>query len=258
MTERIIIGDFRDFLDMPEWQDALVVSDPPYNQGYHYDQYRDRLHEDDYADLLRSAFLGRRCVVIHYPEETVNVLGPILGQCDEVVSWVYPSNTAKQSRLVTWWGCRPDMSRVGQPYKNPNDKRIRERIKAGKMARSYDWWEINQVKNVSKAANPHPCPIPYELARRIVITTTSPGDTVIDPFCGSGTVIQAAADLGRHAVGFDIDGTYADYAAGAVLTKPDDPKPRAAEQLAPVCGACSQCYDRVPDECGQPEVLLGL
>jgi DNA modification methylase len=256
MTARIIVGDFRDYLDMPEWQDALVVSDPPYNQGYHYDQYRDRLHEDAYADLLRAAFFGRRCVVIHYPEETVNVLGPILGQCDEVVSWVYPSNTAKQSRLVTWWNCKPDMSRVGQPYKNQDDRRIIERIKQGKMARLYDWWEINQVKNVSKAGNPHPCPIPYELARRIILTTTDEGETVIDPFCGSGTVLQAAMDAGRNALGFDVDAKYADYSASSTFSEAEQPR-EDAERLSPVCGACSQCYDPDPSDCGQSEMIGG-
>jgi site-specific DNA-methyltransferase (adenine-specific) len=255
MGARIIVGDFRNYLDMPEWQDCFVVSDPPYNQGYHYGQYGDSLHDDEYAGLLRTAFWGRKSVVISYPEETINVLAPILGEVREVVSWVYPSNTAKQSRLVSWWGCRPDFKRVGQPYKNPTDKRIAARIAAGKMARLYDWWDINQVKNVSKARNPHPCPIPYELARRIVLTTTEPGDMVVDPFCGSGTVLQAATDAGRRAVGFDIDREYADYSAGSVLATPEDDEMATAEELAPVCGACSGCYDRDPLDCGQPEAI---
>lgn len=207
----VIHGDFRDYLDMPEWDNALVFSDPPYNQGYHYDAYHDSLHQDEYADLMRSAFAGRRAVVIHYPEETINVLGPILGACQQVVSWVYPSNTAKQSRLISWWGCKPDLRRVGQDYKNPTDKRIAARIKQGKRARLYDWWEVNQVKNVSKKDNPHPCPIPYEVARRVILTTTEPGDMVIDPFAGSGTILRAAVDCGRSALGFEIDQAYVAY-----------------------------------------------
>jgi len=208
----VIDGDFRQHLDRFE-PSALVFSDPPYNQGYHYDAYRDQLHQDDYAELIRAAFAGRRACVIHYPEETINLLGPILGQCSQVVSWVYPSNTAKQSRLVSWWGgAIPDLRRVGQDYKNPTDKRIAARIAAGKRARLYDWWEINQVKNVSKADNPHPCPIPYELARRVILTTTEPGQLVIDPFAGSGTILKAAVDNGRRALGFDIDPSYTEYA----------------------------------------------
>lgn len=196
---------------MPEWDDALVFSDPPYNQGYHYSAYRDQLGDDEYAALMRSAFGGRRAVVIHYPEETINVLGPILGECQQVVSWVYPSNTAKQHRLISWWNCKPDLQLVGQDYRNPTDKRIAERIARGERARLYDWWEVNQVKNVSKRENPHPCPIPYEIARRIILTTTEPGDTVIDPFAGSGTILKAAEDYGRVAIGFEVDERYFNY-----------------------------------------------
>ena len=129
-----------------------------------------------------------------------------------MVSWVYNSNTAKQSRLITWWNCKPDFRKIGQPYKNPTDKRIAARIAAGKTARAYDWWEIDQVKNVSKKDNPHPCPIPYELARRIVVSTTEPGDLVCDPFAGSGTVLLAARNAGRRYVGYEMDAKYADYA----------------------------------------------
>lgn len=134
------------------------------------------------------------------------------GGIRQVVSWVYNSNTAKQHRLITWWNCQPDFKKIPQPYKNPTDKRIAKRISEGKTCRGYDWWEINQVKNVSKKDNPHPCPIPYELARRIVASTTKPGDLVCDPFAGSGTVLKAAQDLGRKAIGFELDQIYADYA----------------------------------------------
>ena len=56
--------------------------------------------------------------------------------------------TAKQHRGIGFWNVHPDFRKVGQPYKNPNDKRIAKRIAEGKKARLYDWWNINQVKNV--------------------------------------------------------------------------------------------------------------
>ena len=118
-----------------DWDEALIVSDPPYNQNYHYKQYSDTLTQKSYEELLVAAFKGRRAVIIHYPEESINVLPRLLGECQEVVSWVYPSNTRKQHRLVTWWNCKPDFSKLGQAYKNPQDKRIAARIQLGKMAR---------------------------------------------------------------------------------------------------------------------------
>ena len=207
----VIIGDAKELIATVS-QDAFIISDVPYNQGYHYATYKDRMGADDYLAMLHTVFAGRKAVIIHYPEETINLMGGgAMGRCEQVVSWVYNSNTAKQSRLVTWWNCKPDFRKIGQPYKNPTDKRIAKRIAEGKTARAYDWWEIDQVKNVSKKDNPHPCPIPYELARRIVVSTTEPGDMVCDPFAGSSTVLLAARDNGRRFMGFELDPLYADY-----------------------------------------------
>lgn len=221
MINNIIHGDFRDFLsDIPE--DAFWISDPPYNQKYHYGIYGDNLPTTEYSNLLLSAFDGKKSVIILYPEETVNLLGGgTMGKVEQVVSWVYNSNTAKQSRLISWWNCKPDFTRIGQPYKNPTDKRIKKRIEEGKTAKGYDWWEINQVKNVSKKDNPHPCPIPYELAKKIILSTTKEGDTIVDPFAGSGTVLKAARDAGRNYIGFDIDKNYTEYAKKQLLPPTD-------------------------------------
>lgn len=209
---KIIHDDFRSHLDKftPE---AYVISDPPYNQGYHYYEYKDSMNVTHYGDMLKYAFSEWKSVIISYPEETINAISKVMtvDTCKQSVAWVYNSNTAKQHRLITWWNCKPIMERIGQPYKNPTDKRIKKRIAEGKQARLYDWWEINQVKNVSKKGNPHPCPIPYEVAKRIVLTTTNEGDLVIDPFAGSGTILQAAKDAGRDYLGFEIDKTYVDY-----------------------------------------------
>lgn len=207
----VLIGDARELIkDVP--QDAFIISDIPYNQGYHYATYRDNLEIAEYVEMIRIVFQNRKSVVISYPEEMMNLVAPALGPVRQSVAWCYNSNTAKQHRLITWWNCQPDFKKIPQPYKNPTDKRIAARIAAGKTCRAYDWWEINQVKNVSKKENPHPCPIPYELARRIVASTTEPGDLVVDPFVGSGTVLKAAQDLGRKVLGFELDKTYADYA----------------------------------------------
>lgn len=192
--------------------DVFFISDPPYNQGYHYSAYKDRMNKDEYAEMLRNIFGNRRSVIIHYPEEMMQIMGG--GQFDlkEIVSWVYPSNTQKQHRLVAWFNCKPDMKKIPQPYKNPTDKRIIKRIKDGKMARSYDWWEINQVKNVSKKNNPHPCPVPVIVMEKIILSTTNEGDTVCDPFMGSGTTGVACKNLNRNFIGIELSRDYYEIA----------------------------------------------
>lgn len=215
MINTIHNDDFRNHLSLfNSSSNCFVISDPPYNQGYHYNEYEDDQDIDDYGLMIQDAFGGQQSVIIHYPEETMNIVAKVMNAdwCEQSVAWVYNSNTAKQHRIVSWWNCKPDMTKMGQPYKNITDKRIAKRIADGKEARLYDWWEIDQVKNVSKAFNTHPCPIPLKLAKRIIQITTEPGDTVIDPFAGSGTILLAAKELGRNYIGFEISKEYCDIA----------------------------------------------
>jgi DNA modification methylase len=58
----------------------------------------------------------------------------------------------------------------------------------------------------------HPAPYPVELAERLVRMFSFVGDTVLDPFLGSGTTSVAAAKTGRNSVGFEVDGHYFDMA----------------------------------------------
>jgi DNA modification methylase len=203
---QIINKDFRD-CKIPK---GLTITDPPYNQGYHYNGYKDRISADDYFFLLSKIPLP--CVIIHYPEETINLLPKAIGvKCEQVVCWVYNSNTGKQSRLISWWGCKPDFRKVRQPYKNLNDKRIQKRIAEGKTgAKIYDWWNINQVKNVSKEKTEHPCQIPEEVIGKIIKTTAEENQTIIDVFAGSGTTSKVAYDLGYDTISYEVDKKYCD------------------------------------------------
>lgn len=200
----IINDDFRNH-KIPK---GLTITDPPYNQNYHYSKYSDKLNLNEYIDLLSK--IPKPCVIIHYPEESINILPIAMNtKCEQVVTWVYNSNTGKQSRLISWWGCKPDFRKVTQPYKNQNDKRIKKLIESGKTgSKIYDWWEINQVKNVSKEKTSHPCQIPEEIIKRIILTTAESNQLIIDPFGGSGTTAKVAKDLGLDSLIFEVDETY--------------------------------------------------
>lgn len=195
---------------------GLVITDPPYNQKFGYDIYDDDLTDAQYLELL-ATFRANPCVFIHYPEETFRYVAQVMGAPKEVVTWVYNSNTKKQSRLITWYNCKPDFSRIKQPYKNLTDKRILELIKNGSEGSDiYDWWNVEQVKNVSKEKTAHPCQIPEEIYRRIILTTTEIGDMIIDPFMGSGTALKVAKELGRKAIGIEISPDYCNIARNRI------------------------------------------
>ena len=59
----------------------------------------------------------------------------------------------------------------------------------------------------------HPSPKPLGLMCRLVEVVTAPGATVLDPFMGSGTTLRAAKDMGRKAIGIEVDERYCEIAA---------------------------------------------
>ncbi len=187
----------------------IVVTDPPFNVGYHYNDYNDNMGSDEYYQMLQEVFQYSKFVVIHYPEEIYKIAFQVGYFPEKVVSWVYNSNTAKQHRDIAFFGVKPDFKKYGQDYKNPTDKRIAKRIADGKRARLYDWWEINQVKNVSKDKTEHPCQMPLEVMKRIIAIL--PEDyIIIDPFAGSGTTALACKELGRKFIMIEQDKKYID------------------------------------------------
>lgn len=204
----IFHADCRDVC--PLYPGALVVTDPPYNIGYHYDDYSDNLEVEEYQELLRAS-CRLPSVVIHYAEALCALSWTLEELPKKMVAWIYNSNTARQWRGIAWWGVEPDFTKDSQPYKNPTDIRIAQRIANGEAARLYDWWQIEQVKNVGKEKTEHPCQVPLAVMKRILKIT--PHELILDPFLGSGTTLRAAKDLGLKAVGIEINERYCEIAA---------------------------------------------
>ena len=182
----------------------LIISDPPYNIDFDYPEYDDAMSEEEYIEMF-TLLQQMPCVFIHYPEEMIKYVCSGMGAPEEVVSWVYPSNINRQHRLIAWWNCKPNFSKVKQPYRNQTDKRIQQQIANGSEGTAiYDWWEIDLVKNVSSEKQPYTNQIPEEVIARIIKTTAQPGDVVVDLFNGSGTTVSVAEKLGFDWIGIDI------------------------------------------------------
>lgn len=185
-----------------------IVTDPPFNIGYHYNKYKDRMKEEKYFEWLADVFTGFPLVCIHYPEALYKLSYQLGLFPERVVSWVYNSNTAKQHRDIAFFGIKPDFNKVKQPYKNLTDKRIQKRIAEGKIGcKLYDWWNINQVKNISKEKTDHPCQMPLEVMKKI-IGILPDSYVYIDPFMGSGTTGVACKQLDRDFIGIELDEEY--------------------------------------------------
>lgn len=126
-------GDCVDVLHNIDKENSVIVTDPPFNIGYKYASYKDKMETNEYYDWLLSVLTaaGNQFVCIHYPESLYELAIRTGKAPQKVVTWVYNSNTAKQHRDIAFWGIKPDFRKVIQPYKNPTDKRIRKRIEMG-------------------------------------------------------------------------------------------------------------------------------
>lgn len=209
---QLINGDCREILKKIDLEKAIIVSAPPFNIGYHYETYKDRLNDDEYIAMLKEVFEGKKSVVIHYPESLYKMSVAMNKVPERVVSWVYNSNTARQHRDIAFFDVIPDFKKVRQPYKNLKDKRIQKRIAEGKSsAKLYDWWNVNQIKNVSHEKLDFPCQMPLEVMKNII--GILPEDyIIIDPFMGSGTTGVAAIECKRDFIGIELDKKYFEIA----------------------------------------------
>lgn len=75
------------------------------------------------------------------------------------------------------------------------------------LGRRYNWWIMHNFNSTD-----HPATMPYSLARDHMRTWSREGDNILDPFMGSGTTLLAAKNLGRKAIGIEIEERYCEIA----------------------------------------------
>lgn len=111
------------------------------------------------------------------------------------------------------------MQRKPGGYRKPTDMQ-RETSRIAKD--DFGQW-FQQIWNITGVSTrQHPAPFPLELATRLVRMFSFTGDTVLDPFCGSGTTMIAALRTGRNSIGVEIDPEYCRMAARYLKAETND------------------------------------
>lgn len=96
-------------------------------------------------------------------------------------------------------------------YRSPTaDQEARSRIENEDYARWFSpvWADVS-----GQLRREHPAPYPVEIPRRLIRMFSFTGDTVVDPFLGTGTTSVAAIETGRNSIGVEIVPTYIDQTA---------------------------------------------
>jgi site-specific DNA-methyltransferase (adenine-specific) len=227
----LIRDDFLSTTAIPERSVDLIVTSPPYNVSIEYGAVRDDISYSEYLEFTRRwlararAFCrddGRLCLNIPL-DKNLGGQQPVYGDILQIArkaGWRYHStiiwNEQNISRRTAWGSWRSARA----PYVIAPVEVIlvmyREQWRKTRPGMSdisrdefIDWtngvWTFGGEK---RKKTRHPAPFPVELPRRCIRLFSYVGDTVLDPFLGSGTTLLACAELGRKGIGVEIDPVY--------------------------------------------------
>jgi site-specific DNA-methyltransferase (adenine-specific) len=252
-VNQIVQGDsIRTLNDGPEGWVDLVFADPPFNIGYLYHGYDDRLKTEDYLKFSRQWMTAVHralkptgsfylAIADDYAADLCVIARRELGfTMRNWIIWHYTfgqqpkmkfarSHThilyfTKDAKQFTF---NPDAVRVASARQttyadaraNPKGKLpddvwfLRPQEAPEHFGSDSDTWYVSRVCGTFKEREGwHGCQMPIAVLNRIITSSSNPGDIVLDPFNGSGTTTVAAALLGRQYVGIDQSDEYVDYA----------------------------------------------
>jgi site-specific DNA-methyltransferase (adenine-specific) len=245
---RLVLGDAREMPYVPDQSVHLVVTSPPYWNLKRYNDTTGQLgHVADYEKFLgaleqvwgecfRALVPGGRLVCVvgdvclsrrSYGRHMVMPLhADIVVMCRRIgfdnlnpIIWDKISNANYEVENGSKFLGKPYepnaiikndiefilMQRKPGGYRQPTE----EQRRLSKLSKKeYADWFRQFWTMTGASTRQHPAPFPLELANRLVRMFSFHGDTVLDPFCGTGTTMLAALNAGRNSIGVDIDPEY--------------------------------------------------
>ena len=219
--------------DIPSSSIDLVVTSPPYNVGIEYSSYEDSKALDEYLEFSRSWLTrcwewlkpdGRICINVALDTTTptpfslgatMTTLAQEVGfRYQSTVVW-YKQNLQKRTAWGSWLSasapyvmapveviillCKERWQKLSKGVSDITPEEFK--------AWTNGFWSFNPE---SRTRIGHPAPFPIELPKRCIKLFSYVGDTVLDPFAGSGTTLIAAHALNRNVIGLEIDRGYCD------------------------------------------------
>jgi DNA modification methylase len=174
---------------MPDNSVDAVITDPPYGNGTAYKSYDDTRPN---LEQLTAALMPQCLRISEKSFVTCGVKNMWLyPEPTWTMCWVNPAGIGSSSWGFTCW--QPILAYGKDPY-----------LQDGKGRRPDTFFQ----KSTDKSGADHPVEKPANFMRWLIERTTREGDTIFDPFMGSGTTGVACVQTGRNFIGCEIDPEY--------------------------------------------------
>jgi len=211
----------------------MTFADPPFNLNKRYNSYKDRKVLDAYLDWCREWLAEMVRVTkptgslfVHNIPKWLTYYSCYLNTVADFkhwIAWDAMSTPLGKTLMPTHYGilfyARDKTLNKFYELRHPH-KRCR---KCGVLLKDYGgkkgglhpfgplvsdvWTDLHRIKHAHRR-DEHPCQLPETVLERLVLMSTDEGDTVLDPFAGTGTTLVAAKRLGRNYVGIELDPKY--------------------------------------------------
>ncbi|MCR8455506.1 MAG: site-specific DNA-methyltransferase [Candidatus Korarchaeota archaeon] len=242
---KIIFGDCRNMSEVPNESIHLVVTSPPYYNApfdypylfKSYDDYLDLIRSVA-KELKRVLAPGR---IACFVTQDVRIEGKLYPICSDIIRIMIESGFKYRDRII--WKKPEGYIRISRrsgviiqhpypmyyypdniyeeiiifqkgefdySYLKSLDSKILEESKVDiEVFNKEKWylsvWEITNVLPLKGRPEEGIAAFPEEIPRRLIKLFTFKGETVLDPFLGSGTTTKVAKELGRNSYGYEID-----------------------------------------------------
>jgi site-specific DNA-methyltransferase (adenine-specific) len=225
-----ICGDvIQELSKMPDKSISLIVTDPPYNLNKDYGNNKDNLEFAEYLKFskrwLSEAYRILKddgSLYIFMGMKYISYIYTILEQdlCMYFNSWITWYYTQGIGKTKGFSPRHDDILMFTKHQKkftfNLDDIRVPQKfyrsINNMRGANPGNVWEFSHMHYCNKNRQNHPTQKPEALYERMILASSNEGDTILDPFVGSGTLLRVCQQTNRKGIGIDINPQYIEMA----------------------------------------------
>ncbi len=253
----------------------LIICSPPFNVGICYKNHEDTMPHADYLSWIRNIWKackrvlvvgGRICINIDAtmnlegnPEDRKERVHPLhvdfTNQLRELgyiyrgeICWTKQNAPGKDTAWGSYCLCSNPHIRRNSEYIILASKGVLkldgDNMQCDLTKEEFHEWTLSEWKMKPETRSKgHPAPYPMELVYRCVKLFSYVGNTVLDPFNGSGTTTAVALALGRQYIGIDNSDTYCRIAKEAIKRLEEEQIIRGPYKFTPAPAVCKEAQE---------------